>query len=326
MNPLVTRILFVCFLFLYIEASGYQVTSSELFHVDLRLPEAGYRKIKKGQPKRLEFEQAVITINDRVLPVKSIHTRGKTSQLQRRKSFTVELDEHISVPFSQGTLELDAFYLISMSLDANYFRNRLSYGCLSELGVFPLMYRYVYLTINDEHEGIYMLVQRPFDCMIDQLDSPYALRRVKSGTIDKDKHARSTTEDDVESYRQQFKQIVRTARDLEGEELYLFLCEQLDMRSYFRWLAYNYLVRNGDYSDEIYYYIESKEVSRFKVIGWDYDDIFMKGPHEGKEIRDKVLGDKILFSSEDALDRIIADDPYVYGEYLAQVEIIDHSI
>jgi len=96
-----------------------------------------------------------------------------------------------------------------------------------------------------------------------------------------------------------------------------------------KWLAFNFIVRNGDYSDEVFFYIEP-EIQKYRIIPWDYDDIFASAPHEGSLQRNKAIGDKLIFSSEDDLDKKIASDPYLYRAYLAKfkevLEIISPAV
>ena len=90
----------------------------------------------------------------------------------------------------------------------------------------------------------------------------------------------------------------------------------MHVEDYLRWLAFNYLVRNGDYSDELYFYIDPK-TKRFRIIPWDYDDIFKTGPHEGMEVwKSKMDPSSLIFSAEDELDVKIANDPFLYHQYL----------
>jgi hypothetical protein len=81
-------------------------------------------------------------------------------------------------------------------------------------------------------------------------------------------------------------------------------------------MAFNYLIMNGDYMDELYLYIQPK-TGQFDVIPWDYDDILHPAPHEGTRARNAVqsLKNKLVFSSEDPLDRAIGSDEYVYRMY-----------
>ena len=84
---------------------------------------------------------------------------------------------------------------------------------------------------------------------------------------------------------------------------------------YFQWLAFNYLIKNGDYTDELFLYL-STEDKRFDIIPWDYDDIFKSQPHDGFEKRNKVLDHKLLFSAEAYIDIVIDKDPFLYLEFL----------
>ena len=77
---------------------------------------------------------------------------------------------------------------------------------------------------------------------------------------------------------------------------------------------------NGDYADEVFLYIP-KGMKRFDVLPWDYDDILRPSPHEGFEARNAVpdFKTKLIFSSEDPLDRAIASDIVVYENYFKEL-------
>jgi spore coat protein H len=95
------------------------------------------------------------------------------------------------------------------------------------------------------------------------------------------------------------------------------LSKWLDIDSYLKWLAFNFLVRNGDYTDEVYFFVDTG-TDKFNIIPWDYDDLFAKSPHEGNIDSRRLLGDKLFFSTEDLLDKKIVTDPYLYENYLIQ--------
>ena len=76
---------------------------------------------------------------------------------------------------------------------------------------------------------------------------------------------------------------------------------------------------NGDYSDELFLYI-NPSTGLYEAIGWDYDDLFRMSPHEGQEVRKAQFGEKMIFSLEDSFDRMIAADPVVYSSYLKSLK------
>ena len=119
----------------------------------------------------------------------------------------------------------------------------------------------------------------------------------------------------IKKYEDYFRNIYKSLKKYEGEELYNTLAQWMDVENYMKWLAFNYFVRNGDYSDEVFFYVDP-EIGKYRIIPWDYDDIFAVSPHEGKDKASKNLGDKLIFSAEDVLDVKIATDPFLYNKYL----------
>jgi spore coat protein H len=112
-----------------------------------------------------------------------------------------------------------------------------------------------------------------------------------------------------------FKKVYTSLNKYQGKELYDVLAKWIDLDNYMKWLAFNFLVRNGDYADEVFFYIDPA-IGKFRIIPWDYDDLFSENPHEGKEVN-KLIAGKLIFSSEDHLDVRIASDPYLYNIYLS---------
>lgn len=299
------------------------MTQKNIHVIELTVTDKEFKSIHKEIDFDVEFKNPEIFIEGNIRPVESISTRGKSSLKQRRKSYTVKLQDSVIIPFNSGDKALQNFYLISMSMDRNYVHNRFAFDCLNALGIFPLSHRYVALKINNTDEGIYLLIERPFDYLLGDMASPYALRRLQSGVIDKDKIADHTATSDLKKYRKQFKQIHKSIKETDSSDYYETLDAQIDMQAYMRWLAFNYLVRNGDYTDELFCYIlPDSDGMRFSIMPWDFDDIMAREPHEGKEGRAHFNKDKLLFSTEDPLDQKIAGDPTLYAIYLNEL----HSV
>jgi spore coat protein H len=137
----------------------------------------------------------------------------------------------------------------------------------------------------------------------------------------------------VEEYKNRYEELYTQLSLIEGPALYKHLDLRINLNQYFSKMAIDYLLRNGDYTDEIYLYSNIKNnMIRFDIIPWDYDDIFKSKPHEvgrawgpgglfGERIYNSPedifaeIGDKMVFSIEDDLDYAIAMDPYVYSQY-----------
>jgi len=203
-------------------------------------------------------------------------------------------------------------------MDENYIHNYIAFTLMDVLDLFNLVFGYCEVVINDETQGIYLITERPRDYALKTVNSPAIIRRGYKGKIDKMVINKNNSPNSNRFYNRKFNRIYKHGRKYSGRELYDSLDSQIDMNQYMRWLAFNFLTRNGDYTDEIFLYIDPAD-DRFRIIPWDYDDVFSKQPHEGYKSRRRVRGGKFIFSSEDRLDRVIITDEYLYLKYLEQL-------
>ncbi len=314
-----------------VNAGADQMLSNDRWLLEWTMAEKDYRKSKRRIESDTYFDASQASLNGVALQIKEIHTRGKTSLTYWRKSYTVSLEEAHTFRSKDGPKQLKKFYLLSMSMDHGCFHNRLAFHCFEELGLFPLFYQYTELQINGQSEGIYLLVQRPADYALQEVNSPGILRRGSTDFVVKEKYAKGIAEADRKKYMASFAAIRRLCSKEKGAQLFESLQNHIDLEAYFSWLSVNYLLRNGDYTDELFYYVlPDRQEIKFGIIPWDFDDILASAPHEGNAARNYEFRNHLLFSSEDRLDRVIAKDPFVYGKYLEQLlvtyERLDPSV
>jgi len=271
---------------------------------------------------------------DQPLELEEIRTRGKSALRFQRKSFAVILNEVLAIPGENGSGigYLRRFKLISLAMDYTYIESRIAFGILEEQEIMPLFYRFVELKINGSTQGIYLLVEDPEQFYMEN-SSEFILRRGYYNSVQDSEYSSSVQSIPRESYETRFQEIYSNLTTLQGEELYNELSQRLNMEQYFRKIGIDYLLQNGDYTDEVYLYaLIHQDKIRFNVIPWDYDDLFRSYPHEvglnwgtgrlfgnryyetHQDILDEI-GDKIIFSIEDDLDYSIAMDPYLYARY-----------
>ena len=279
-------------------------------------------------------EELELRYKGRHLFVRRMGIRGETALDFRRKSYSVGLEYPFAVKEREGGGDkvLESFKLISLAMDYTYINNRLAFGMLQKAGIMPLFYRFTELCLNGETQGVYFLVEDPEEYTQD-LGSEYILRRDYNHNINSFEHKPGNHDVDAETYREYYKEIYRSLPLLEGQALYEHLTQRLDLDQYFRKMGVDYLLQNGDYTDEVFLYATmDQDDIIFRIIPWDYDDIFSANPHEvGRswgtgtlfgsrsysnraEVLDEI-GDKLIFSIEDDLDYAIAMDPFVYEKY-----------
>lgn len=302
---------------LALQDKGYKIENK----IKLQVSEKEYQRLFKSKGKHIILKTAAVIINDQSVEVEELHTHGKTTLYMTRKSLTFDLGKKVSFKHGEDEESMKKFYAISMSMDKNYIRNRLSFEMMAHLRLFELFYTFCEIEINEKTNGIYMIIERPQDWALKSKDSPLIIRRGFNHEIDKIKTGKKVDHESIKSYRNIYREIYNAISKHKGEKLYNELSQWIDLEMYMQWLAFNYFVRNGDYTDEVYFYIDTKD-NRYKIIPWDYDDIFARQPHEGMSQKKFLLGDKFVFSSEDELDQKIAEDPYLYEKYLEQFKIV----
>ncbi|MBK5278377.1 MAG: CotH kinase family protein [Bacteroidia bacterium] len=129
-----------------------------------------------------------------------------------------------------------------------------------------------------------------------------------------DEYFHNSDKDAAKKYKKQFLSIYSRIKSSKENDLATQLNQVINLHNYFQFLGFNYLVMNGDYADEVFFYIDPGK-QWFELIPWDYDDILKPVPHEGRIERNREYSDKKIFSLEESLDRAIAGDKELYAQY-----------
>jgi spore coat protein H len=290
-------------------------------YISFYTSESNYENIKAVDGQKIAVKSATLVINGDTLNPERIRTHGKSTLYFRRKSFSFSLKSEATFRHGEKTESFKKFFVLSLAMDRNYSSNRLAFELMEKIKLFHLFYSFCELRINGQSEGVCMVIERPEDWAIKKKKSPFLIRRGYDENIEKIESGKTTEKAETKKFSYCYHQIYKSLNKYKGEELYKTLSTWLDMDNYFKWLALNFFVRNGDYTDEVYLYID-RSTNKFNIIPWDYDDLFAIVPHEGKVESRKALGDKLIFSSEDLLDKKIASDPYLYKLYLIQLRSV----
>jgi spore coat protein H len=293
--------------------------------ITFNLPELKLRSLHSTTGKKMDVKSEDLVINSDTIQAKKINTRGKSTLMYRRKSLSLNLKSNATFYHGKKEEPMKRFKLLSLSMDKYYSHNRIAFELMETLDLYHLFYSYCDLRINDKSEGIFMVVERPEDWALHEKGSPMVIRRGFKHAIEEITINDTLEQADKRKYLENYKEIYRALNKYEGEELYETLKEYLDIDYYMTWLAFNFLIHNGDYSDEVFFYIDP-EIDKYRILPWDYDDILVSSPHEGLKQRNISIGDKMLFSGEDLLDIKIARDPYLYGLYKKHLKEVLQAI
>ena len=280
--------------------------------IKIYVSKSQYSNLQKKNSDKLALTNPVLIMNEDTALVKDIHARGNNSLKFKRKSLSVELDKTMIIEVDGKKVHLKKFNLLNLVMDKHLWHNRWSDLNMAEIGIFPLFNSYCKVWINDQPQGIFLLVEKPQQAK-SKLKSPYMLRRGPDHTI-QDEYVDDEDRDSAKKYKKQFQSIYSGMNTLSHNAFAQNLEQTINTNHYFQFLAFNYLVMNGDYADEVFLYIEPKN-QWFEVIPWDYDDILKPVPHEGRTRRNKEFTNKKIFSLEEALDRAIAGNEELYTGY-----------
>ncbi len=251
----------------------------------------------------------------------SIHFRGKGSLKCARKSMNVNLDGPEARRWGPGAASDEALF-ISMCLDAGYFNQVLANQLLVDEGAFHLDSRLVTMEIGGEPQGAYLVLEKAADTLIgDRLGVAGVIRRRLDWNQDEDiKHPSDPTA--AEAVLGDYHGLADAVDDQEGAALEAELDARLDLDAYLRWVAFHTYMRNGDWTDEVYFFgsAEAGGPLYWRVQGWDADDLWSDCHYGGGH----ALKDpwSIAYCAEADLDLALLASDEVYARFIDHLEAL----
>lgn len=271
---------------------------------------SGASNLWNSSGRKFNLKNAKWTLNGEEVGVKKTRTRGKSSLLYPRKGFNLSFDE----PFLIEEIGLSKIALNNLAQDQNYWRNRLSYLLLAEMGIFPMVNQFVEMSINGKSQGVFLLVEKT-EGYTKRVGMDLLVRRNEDGAI----RIEYNRLDDGKALVKEFNQVEGLFSKFEGSALFREIEKIVDLDRYFRWLAVNHILRNGDYTDEAFFYYDPESLN-FKLVPWDYDDIFSREPHEGTTHHNQMIKNGLLFSGEVGFERKLDKNEFLYNKYMDEFE------
>ncbi len=246
-------------------------------------------------------------------------------------------------PLEQAERKYEEFKLLAMVYDYTYIENSTATGLFREVGLWPVYSFFTEVRLNGHTQGLYHFIEDPVEYFIEQKQATFVVRRGYDHVV-KGFFMNPDFRQNEEEYYNRLDKIYSILPEYSGRQMYDTLSSYIDMEQYFTKLSIDLLIKNGDYTDEIFFYStirDGREV--LGVFPWDYDDIFAGQPHEiGNEwapgtvfgpreyfsMDDIVadVGSKLLYSIEDDLDYKIAKDSFIYQQYLKTLRTVIEKI
>ena len=159
-----------------------------------------YNSIKVNSGIKIDVKPRTIIINEDSVSAEKVKTRGQTTLFYRRKSLSFNLLSPAEFIHREQKESLTKFCALSLSMDRNYCNNRLAYELMGICDIFNLFYSYCELSINDNCEGLYLIVERPEEWAFNKKESPLVIRRGYDHKIEKLKTDKKIDKSEIRKY------------------------------------------------------------------------------------------------------------------------------
>ena len=254
-------------------------------------------------------------------------SRGQSSIGFPRKNLKIQSvykDEHGKTPHMKiAGVDAAKIILSAGSVDPLLTKNMTVYRLYSAVGLPTMKTAYAEVTMNGVSQGLHMVSESADDHIVKELNADVAFRRGYLDSLELRESKRSLTESEVAAYTSGLNSIFSDLKKLKGAELLASLEKKMNFNNYLRMLAVNYLVKNGDYFDELYFYGAKNKAGEiyFDVFPWDFDDAFAAKMHlsvlpgYSNNSRSGRSEKQMLFSFESQIDQAISQDEVLMNKY-----------
>ncbi len=301
--------------------------------------------ISRGQEFEIDDPLPVLRFAGKTYSINRFSIRGESTLDFYRKGFSLNMDREITLHNQEEPAgrKIEEFKLLAMVYDYTYIENCTAVGLLREVGLWPVYSFFTEVRLNDRTQGLYHFVEDPVEYFAEQKNSSFVLRRGYDHSI-KSYFSGPESKQGQQYYLSRFKKIYSDINNYSGIRLFDTLSACMDLEQYFTKLSVDMLLKNGDATDEVFFYTKIRDGREiFGVFPWDYDDIFASKPHEigrswaigtvfghreysGTNDIIAAVGSKLIFSIEDDLDFKIATDSVLYQEYLKTLRSVAEKI
>ena len=237
-----------------------------------------------------------------------VKVRGNSSIDTDKKSFNVNL--FYPQRFTKD-IKLSKFFLINLLVDEFGVKNKFSYDILETLDLFFSYTQYVIVYINDEIQGLYLLVERPKDA-IKRIYGEENLKSLFRAHKQYNEFFLKYSKTDYNAW-DAINKLLFVHTIVDKKEQMQKYDEILNMNMYFKWVAFNSLVQNSDSKEEFFLYeVENKDIKKgqFQIMHWDYDDLHKKIKHP-----ERIHKDDLMWATERQVDKQIINNPFLYSRY-----------
>lgn len=318
-----------------LKAQAYKLVNSEGFQVyrfDVEMNAEQQKLIGRPVPTKLQDISFKLFENEtfKQQGLVQLTTRGQSTLKKfSRKNFSIHLHKTDNLPLVQiGHIQAQKFILSAGAQDALLIKNRLGYSMLASLGLMYLPQELVEVRLNNESQGLYMLTQDVASRALSHYKVDGLFRRRYNDEFEEKAFQKDITINDKINALENLNDIHFKAKNLKGQARLNFLTSKMNLTNYLKWLAFNFIVKNGDYSDEVFFTFKKTPFNPYyiDVFPWDLDDSFNEKMHlqtlfsMPNALLKKESQNQLIYNYESRLDRLIVSDEVTLLAYFNVLE------
>lgn len=289
-------------------------------HIDLT-PEQHAVYLEHHEAWSEEDWELSVRIGDSAPMTGKAHFRGKGSLKCDRKPMTINLDGGRPRRWAPGAAN-DEILLISLCKDRRYYHQLLANRVWGPDQIFLLDSRLVRLFVAGVNEGIYLVLEKPTETLQEERTATAGIIRRRLDYWEPEDVKHPSDPDAGEAMRDEYHELAALVSEVPADELPDALAERMDLDRYLRWMAFQTMMKNGDYIDEVFFF-GSREVDGrvyWRLQAWDADDLWTNC-HNGWDY-DHVDPWSILYCAEGDLDAGFIESDALYGRFIAHLEVL----
>jgi len=267
-------------------------------------------------PQKYDFKKPVtVSLNGAPAVAAEFNIRGQNCLKSARRCFGFKTEGKLSFSGENG-LSAKSFNLVSLWEDQGYVSSRIGYEFFKSTGYFNLRNEYTEVFVNGVSNGLYLVTEKPKKAVEQYVKDAFVARRGMEYRFEVAETApKGSLYTDLQ-YLGAFKSMMNDIKPLTGVPLRTRLDQTLNLDLYMKWLIVNSILKNGDYTDEVFFYADTQAKQiRFNVFPWDMDDLF-RPPHGGAlNARYRTeIANGLLYSMENPVDVKIGTDATLYAD------------
>ncbi len=309
------------------------VNGKDTYRVEITMDQAARESLKSKDKVEVSeanlkvYSEGQLTDEEQV----SVSTRGQSSLKFPRKNFAVKALKEAdgeSKKLKVGGIKSKSITMSASPEDLLFVKNSIGYSLLKAIGIHSLKTQFAEVKLNGVSQGLYMLTENQTDNLMKEQDAEIVIRRRYNDALEVKDAKKELSEADILKYQATLKSVHKSIREMQGSHLIATLEKNLNLKNYLKWLAFNYIVKNGDYSDEIYFYGKKNAAGEiyFDVSPWDMDDSFSDKMHlsgfpGGPNYHMTENSQKqMIYNYESRIDRKVAGDAKLLRMYFEAMD------